>query len=127
LGCLGGDALGGELGDGGTHRLHLDDDVVEASAEVGRIVGGIVDQLDGDEVVVGEFEHGQVPERGLGDAPDHLVAHRGVEPERPPQIGHTQADVQGPHRFPSVARGLVAAHLRGVVGSSARSGSQPRP
>jgi hypothetical protein len=29
--------------------------VVEAGAEVRRIFGGIVDQLDGDEVIVGEF------------------------------------------------------------------------
>jgi hypothetical protein len=34
----------------------------------------VVDELDGDEVVAGQLEHGQVPEPGLGDVSDHLVA-----------------------------------------------------
>jgi hypothetical protein len=48
--------------------------VAEAGAEVDLTLGGIVDELDGDEVVVGQLEHGQVTERGLGNAPHHLVA-----------------------------------------------------
>jgi hypothetical protein len=57
-----------------------------------------VDELDGDEVVVGQLEHRQVPDRGLRDAPDHLVADSFIERERPPKIGHTETKVQGPHR-----------------------------
>jgi hypothetical protein len=61
------------------------------------LIFGIVDQLDGDELIVGEFEHGQVALPGLGDAADNLVADARVEGERPLGIAHAKAEMQGPH------------------------------
>ena len=61
---------------------------------------GIVDELDGHELIVGEFEHGEVPQWGLGDAADELVPDACVEHERPLEIGDMKAEMQGPHRGP---------------------------
>jgi len=71
-----------------------------------------VDELDGDEVVAGQLEHGQVPDPGLGDGADHLVADGRVERDRPLPIGHPEADVQGPHPVPPAAM-LIGPALPG--------------
>src|SRR4029453_10469300 len=66
-----------------------------------------------------------VPERGLRDAPDHLVTDGCVERERPLEIGHTKAEVQGPHRPPSLVRS--GGDIIVVVESVGQQGqSQPR-
>jgi hypothetical protein len=59
----------------------------------------IVEELDGDELVAGELEHGQMAQGGLGHAADDLVADRAVEREGSVAIGHVQVEVQRPHRF----------------------------
>ena len=62
------------LGDAGIHRLDLDDEVTKTAAVVAVGLGWIVDEFDGDEVVVGEFEHGQLAYWRLGNPTDDLVA-----------------------------------------------------
>ena len=65
-------------------------------------VGGVVDELEGHELVAGELQHRQGC-RARSQAPsEHLVAEGGVERERTLQVGDPQADVQGPHRRPSL-------------------------
>src|SRR5262249_40033617 len=81
LGWLGRDPRGGKIGEGCVQRLGLDDEVVDAGAEVDLAPRRVVDQLDGDEVVARQPEHGQPAERRPLDGPDDRVADGGVERE----------------------------------------------
>ena len=47
------DAPRGKLTDGCIQRLDLDDEMTQARAEAGLILGRVVDELDGDELVAG--------------------------------------------------------------------------
>ena len=67
-----------KLTDGCIQRLDLDDEMTEARAEVDLTLGRIVDEFDGDELVPGQLEHGQVAQGGLGGAADDLVADGGI-------------------------------------------------
>ncbi len=63
-----------------------------------------MDDLDRDELVTGELEHGEVSQVGLRDLAHDLIADGGVEGERPVEIGDTETEVQGPHRVASWGR-----------------------
>ena len=67
-----------KLTDGCIQRLDLDDEMTEARAEVDLTLDRIVDEFDGDELVPGQLEHGQVAQGGPGDAADDLVADGGI-------------------------------------------------
>src|SRR5258708_13271714 len=95
--------------------------MTEARAEVDLTLGRIVDEFDGDKLVPGQLEHGQVAQGGLGDAADDLVADGGIERQRPAGIGDTQAEVQRPHRFPSPGRQTWMAVPPRTLRASTRS------
>jgi hypothetical protein len=80
-GRLGRDRLRGKIGEASVQRLDLDDEVVDAGAEVDRAPRRVVDQLDSDEVVARQPEHGQAAEHRPLDGPDDRVADGGVERE----------------------------------------------
>src|SRR3954451_9743255 len=82
----------------------MDDEVAEAGAAGRTEFVRIVDEFDGDELVVRKFDHGQVPHARLRDIAHDLVTHGGVERERLLEIGDPKAEVQGPHRLPSWGR-----------------------
>jgi hypothetical protein len=50
-----------------------------------------VDEFDGDELVCGEFHHGQVPQIDLRNLAHDYVAERRVKRERAVQMGDAQA------------------------------------
>jgi hypothetical protein len=54
--------------------------VVEA-ARIHAAPAGVVNELDGHELVARELEHGEASELGLGHGADHLVPQPGVERE----------------------------------------------
>jgi hypothetical protein len=56
-----------------------------------------VDEFEADELVAGKLEHRQAAERCLRHFAELLVTKPGVERERPLQISHPEADVQGSH------------------------------
>src|SRR5580698_6556208 len=78
--------------------------MTEARAGADLTLRRVVDEFDGGELVPGQLEHGQVAQGGLGDAADDLVADGRIERQRSVKIGDTQAEVQRPHRFPSLGR-----------------------
>jgi hypothetical protein len=73
------------------HRLDLYDEVAHVGATLDRLT--VVNELDGDELILGKLKHAQMPDRRLGHAADELVADGRVERQRPPKIGHPQSDV----------------------------------
>ena len=58
---------------------------------------GVVDQLEADEGIVRQLEHGQAAELCLGNTAQRGVTERGVEGERPFQIGDPEPEVQHAH------------------------------
>ena len=78
----------------------LDDEVADAGAEVHRALGRVVNQLDGNEAIARQPEHGQAAECRPFDGPGDHVADGGVERESPLEIADPQADVQGAHSAP---------------------------
>jgi hypothetical protein len=67
------DLLRGKIGQGRIQRLDLDDEVVDAGAEVDCAPGRVVHQLDGDEAGARQPEHSQAAERRPFDGPDDRV------------------------------------------------------
>src|SRR3954447_25109731 len=57
----------------------------------------VVDELQGHELVPRKLQHGEAAALGLRHVPEDLVTERGVEGERPFQVGDAEADVQRPH------------------------------
>jgi hypothetical protein len=55
------DAMRGELGESDRHRVGLNHEVAEPAAGRGCGSIGIMDELDGDELVARQLDHGQVP------------------------------------------------------------------
>jgi hypothetical protein len=80
-GWLGRDPLGGKADEGRVQRLDLDGEMVGAGAEVDLGPGRVADQLDGDELVTRQPEHGQAAERRPLNGPDDRVADGAVAPE----------------------------------------------
>src|SRR5205823_15005019 len=78
---LGDDPLRGKISEGRVQRLDLDDKVVDAGAEVDCAPRRVVNQLDRDEAVGRQPEHGQAAEGRPFDAPDDREADGGVEHE----------------------------------------------
>src|SRR6266536_2863087 len=109
--------------------------MTEARVEVDLTLGRIVDEFDGDELVPGQLEHGQVAQGGFGDAADDLVADGGIERERSVEIGDTQAEMQRPHRCPPCGRytwmavplGNVRASIRSSLSGSRSALNRPVP
>jgi len=58
--------------------------VAEAGLASGRGAVWIVDELDGDELIAGKLQHGEVADAGLRDLADDLVTHGCIEGERVP-------------------------------------------
>ena len=72
---------GREIGDGGIQIVHLDDEVVDGADVLNRS-RGVVHELDADERIVGQLEHGEAAQLRLGDTAELGVPQRGVEGER---------------------------------------------
>jgi hypothetical protein len=47
----------------------------------------LVNQLDGDELIPRELDHGQMPDIGVRDLADNFISERGIERERAIQVG----------------------------------------
>ena len=90
--------------DGGGELVHLDDEVAEPGADLHRPVGRPVDQLEGDDLLAGELEHGQARSLGHANAPDLPVPERGVEVERDGQVSDPVRGVERLHRSAVNAR-----------------------
>jgi hypothetical protein len=61
--------LCGKTGQGRLQRLDLDDEVVDAGAEVDYATGRVVSQLDGDKAAARQPEHGQPAQRRPSTVP----------------------------------------------------------
>jgi hypothetical protein len=59
--CFGLGAAGGEVSNGFPHRLHLDDEMIEAT-RIDSGTGWIVNELEADELVARKLEHRQTAE-----------------------------------------------------------------
>lgn len=64
--------------------------------------GGIVDEFDADEFVLGKFQHREAPHRGFGHRPDDFVAETCIEGAGSFEVLDPEPDVQGPHPRPSL-------------------------
>ena len=71
--------LNGKIGEGCIQRLNLDDEMIDT--EIFSAPGRVVDQLDGDEGIARQLEHGQATERRPLDDPGDRVAEGAVERE----------------------------------------------
>ena len=67
------------------------------NAALAEGLGGALDELDRDELVVRQPKHGQAAERCPLDGPDDHVAEAGVKHQRPLKVTDPQAHVQGAH------------------------------
>src|SRR5215469_17907850 len=88
--------------------------MTEARTGIDPVLGRTVHEFDGDELVPGQLEHGQVAQGGFGNAADDLITDGGIERQGSVEIGDTQAEVQRPHRA-------------GPAGGSGRSTSNSLP
>jgi hypothetical protein len=70
--------------------------VVDCTDVVDRSLG-VVDELEADEGIVRQLEHGQAAELCLGNTAELGVTERGVEGERLIQIGDPEPEVQHAH------------------------------
>lgn len=60
---IGRNTLNGKIGEGGIQWLNLDDEMIDTGAEFYFAFRRVVDQLDGDEGIARQLQHGQVTER----------------------------------------------------------------
>ena len=79
------------------HIVDGDHEMVESGGVNGVGVGS-VDQLEGDELVVGQLQHRQRAEPALRHAADHFIAHRAVEGDRARRVGDPEPHVERAHR-----------------------------
>ena len=90
------DPVDGQPRDRRVQVLDLDHQVAEA-AGLDNVLRGVVDQLEGHELVARELQHRQGAELGARHASLHLITESGVERERPLEVRNPEAEVQGPH------------------------------
>jgi hypothetical protein len=85
-----------KIGDRGFQIVHLDDEVINRAHVLDRS-SGVMDQLEADERIVGQPQHGKAAKLRLGDPAEHGVAERGIEGERAFQVCDSEPDVQHAH------------------------------
>jgi hypothetical protein len=90
---LGRNALCREASDRGIQIVHLDDQVVDGTDVLDRSLR-VVDELEANEGIVRQLQHGQAAEFCLGNNAELGVTESGVEGERLFQIGYPEPEVQ---------------------------------
>src|SRR4051794_13572270 len=78
------------------HVVDLNDEVAEAAGLDPPVVG-VVNELQGHELVAGERQHRQAAQLCVGHRTDDVVPELLVELERTLEILHAQSDMQRPH------------------------------
>lgn len=100
--------------------VDLHDDVAETCADVHRVVGRPVDQLECAYILAGELEHDQAYAVAEVDAADLVVPEGGVETKRGRQVGDAIRGVESLH--PATVR---LAHSRTLVAKRPRRRNRP--
>ena len=74
------------------HRVDLYGEVAHAVSQIDILSSGCGrNELDGDELVVGQLEHGEATALGLWHGPDHLEAERLIEGKGGIEIGDSRS------------------------------------